>query len=94
MTRTLPNKKTNTNAAHVEAIKPCLNIKPDLFLILTSFPLEHTLRDRCHGGVVSTLDDVKAFCETRVVVAHFGRPVDLTGVRIVPTIINTRAGGV
>ena len=82
-TLTLSDEEANAYTREVEAVQPCLHVEPDMFSVLTPFPLQDTLGDRGNGRVVPTLDVFEKLRETFVVILYFRRPLNIVGIRIV-----------
>lgn len=82
--RTLSKQETNSDTGQVESIKPSLDFIVYLACVVRSLPLEHTLGDSSHSGVVSPLDVLQKLCELGIVIPDFWRPNNPRGLRIIP----------
>ena len=89
---TLSEQKSNPDTGQVEPIEPSLDFIVYLTCIVRSLPLEHPLRDRSHGGVVSSLDVLQKFCKLGIVIPDFWGPNDPRGLCVVPTTRSSQPG--
>jgi hypothetical protein len=71
---TLAYQKPDAYPRHVEAIKPSLDVEPDLLGFLIPLPLEYALGDSRYCGVMTSLDCIERLGETPVVVVNLWRP--------------------
>jgi hypothetical protein len=52
----LTDEKSDTDTRHVEAVKPGLDIEPDVLCVAQAFPFKDALCDGGDGGIVAGLD--------------------------------------